>query len=87
MTVDGLDDEENTLVPGEHEELVVLGAAGWSAELHYRQAAEAVKGPTAEQIKRMYTWGYLRVQEFRRGLVTMSQAAPVVRPAWGDIGL
>ncbi len=76
-------------VLAEHEGLLALGAAGWAAELHYRQVAEAVKGPTAEQIKRMYTWGYLRLSEFRDGLKDLRQqaGAAVVRPAWGRIGL
>jgi hypothetical protein len=76
-------------VPVEHEALLVIGAAGWASELHYRQAADAVGGPSPEQIKRMYSWGYLRLQDFRRGLSDLARVpgGQVVQPVWGRMGL
>jgi hypothetical protein len=85
--VEGLDGGAVTDVPAAHESLLVLGAAAWAVEIRYRATGEAVKAPPAEQVKRLDSWSYQRLQEFRRGLGDLARVAGPVRPVWGEIGL
>ena len=86
-TVDDLDSAASTTVLTEHERLLVLGGAAWSAELHYRQASDSVKGMSPELLKRMYTWSSLRLRDFKAGLSQISAGGGAGAGSWRGIGL
>lgn len=86
QTIDGLDSASATTVQGDHESLLVLGAAGHAAMTRAEDLIE-ISGTDLYQVGVLATWGNKKIREFRSRLVLLqresSRRGPsFLAPAW-----
>lgn len=81
-TIDGLDSATATTIPGQHESLIVLGAAGHAAMSRTIDLIE-ISGTDLYQVGLLGAWGQRKLKEFMQGLKEIQQAAARSGPSWG----
>ena len=87
--IDGLDGESSTTIPGEDEEVVVLGAGAYAA-LQEGRAAVAAAGVSTETPEHWLRWALTRMDAFkerldlvrRRELLKVDKRVPMDRDGW-----
>jgi hypothetical protein len=81
-TVQDLDSASITTVRGDHESLLVLGAAGHAAMARAIDLTETT-GIDLYAVGLVATWGRARLREFNAELLKIQRASSRRGPAWG----
>jgi hypothetical protein len=81
-TIENLDSAAITSLRGDHESLIVLGAAGHAAMSRAADLVE-ISGTDLYQVGVLATWGSKKLREFTQDLARLQRAQSRQGPSWG----
>ena len=81
QTIQGIDSASTTTLPGDHESVIILGAAGHAA---MSRTADLIETANTDlyQVGLLGTWGQRKIREFMGRLKVIRQAGARSGPAW-----
>ena len=82
QTIQDLDSADSTTIRGDHESLIVLGAAGHAAMSRAIDLVEVV-GTDLYQVGIMGTWGQRKLREFQAAVRELERQYARRGPSWG----